>query len=244
MDKAASKPTKESRGRFRWHEKSPLARTNTLSAGLAGGAATEATVALGTSTTLKFGDTFLVQSTGQILRVTSTGSTTTVDVANTASGNITAVGAGAAILVLNQAVKEDYARTETRSNTADQKDGYCQIGLDGVQMSGREDAEAKYTEGEDFKGLVNEKLVEISKYEERKWIYNAEARDDISANITYSAGFRRVTTNVKYYAGSLDETELDDNPRQSGIIASFHRRKTWRTRSASWLPTTSPTFWT
>jgi hypothetical protein len=210
MDKAASRPTKESRSKFRWHEKSALARTNTLSAGLTGGAATESTVALGTSTLLKFGDTFLVVSTGEVLRVTSTGNTTTVNVANTQSGNITAVGAGAAIIILNSAVKEDYARTETISNNAEEKIGYCQIGLDGVQMSGREDAEEKYTDGESFKDLVNEKLREITKYEERKWLYNAEARDDSSANITYSAGFRRVTTNVKTWAGSLDETEILD----------------------------------
>lgn len=210
MNNAASRPTKESRGKFRWHEKSPLARTNTLSAGLTGGAATENTVGLGTTTLLKFGDTFLVVSTGQVLRVTSTGNTTSVNVANTQSGNITAVGAGAAIIILNSAVKEDYARTEVLSNNADEKTGYCQIGLDGVNMSGREDAEAKYTSGESFEDLVNEKLVEISKYEERKWLYNAEARDDTSNNITYSAGFRRVTTNVKYWTGSLDEVEVLD----------------------------------
>ena len=212
MDKSASAPTKESRSRFRWHQKTPLARTFTLTAGLTGGAATESSVAVGTSTICKFGDTILIESTGDMLIVTNTTATTTINVRLVASsGTITAASAGATARIINSAAKEDYARTEVRSNNATEVSGYCQIGLDGVQMSGREDAEEKYTNGESFQDLVNEKIVEISKYEERKWIYNGAAYDDSSNNITYSAGFRgAVTTNVKYYTSTLDEVELDD----------------------------------
>lgn len=211
MSKSGSQPTKQSRSAFSWHTKTPLSRTNTLTAGLSGGSTTESSVALGTSTNLKFGDTFLVESSGEMLQVTSTGNTTTVNVRKVGAGNITAVSAGATVRIINNAVKEDYARTETISNNATLVTGYCQIGLDGVQMSGREDAEDKYTSGESFSDLMKEKNTEISKYEERKWIYNGASYDDSSANITHSAGFRGViTSNVKYYSGALDKVELDD----------------------------------
>lgn len=208
MNKTGSMPVKNKRSKFEWHQKTPLQRTNVIS--LSGGSATEASIALATANTFRFGDTLLVESTGDMLIVTTAAPTTTIDVRKIGAGVITAVTSGT-VRIISPAVKDDYARTTALTNNATNVYGYCQIGLDMISMSGREDAGEAYTDGEDFKGLFDEKATEITKYEERKFIYNGAAYDDSTNNITYSAGFRGVvTTNVKYITGELDETELLD----------------------------------
>lgn len=215
MDKAASKSVKESRSKFRWNEKTPLSRQSTLTAGLTGGSATESGVAVGDYTLFRHGDTCFIESTGDMLVVTNDVTSNSINFKAVGGGNITTASAGAVIRIINSAKTEVYTRQKSLTNNPTQSTGFCQIGLDAVEISGREDAADKYTDGEDFEGLIDEKLVELSKYEERKWLYNSAAYDDTAANITYSAGFRgTVLTNVKYFTGAVDETEIGDALQQ------------------------------
>jgi len=210
MNKVASKGVKNKKSKFEWHEKSPLTRTTTTTKAITGGATTETGLTI-SELVFRFGDTLLVESTGDVLQVTNVPTTTTINVRKVGTGNITAAASGIVILNLSPAVKEDYARTTAMTNNMDNKSGYCQIGLDMISMSGREDAGDSYTNGETMSDLLKEKTVEIAKYEERKFLFNGAAYLDETNNISYSAGFRgSVTTNVKYWAGTLDETEIED----------------------------------
>jgi len=221
MTKQGSKSTKESRSIFRWHEKTPLARSTTVSSGITGGSTTAAAIPVADDI-FRVYDTIFVESTGDTLRVTAVDTSAhTISVIKTTglaagvyatAGNIVTVSANATIRNLVPSATEVYARTSSLTNNATEITGYCQIGLDAVQMSGREDATDHWTDGEDFKALIDEKLVEISKYEERKWLLNGIPYDDQSNNFTYSGGFRgMVQTNVSYYNGTyIDEPALDD----------------------------------
>jgi len=214
FNKDASKPVTNKRSKFEWHEKTAIARTFLIDALVgAGGTTGTFTLATADSGLLRMGDTLFVESTGQIFIVTgSSDPTVSATVRLVAStGTILAIAASAVIRIINSAKKEDYARQGALTKNADPKYGYCQIGLDAVAMSGREDAGEAMTDGESFTDLMLEKSNEIAKYEERKYLYNGVPWDDTTNNITYSGGARgMITTNVGYYDGDVDESELED----------------------------------
>lgn len=211
MNNKASAPTKEALGKFRWREKGSLLRTTTVSA-ITGGATSEDTITFGTANVIKLNDVIYIESTGDILWVDTRNSSTSFNVTNTVNANISAVTAETTVRVLTSAVKEDYARSVALTNEGEEKYGYTQIGLESVGMSTKEAAAARYVEEDGgWNALIDEKIEDIKKYEERKYLYNNAAYYDSTTTIGFSAGFKgAVTTNVSYYDGDLDEAELED----------------------------------
>ena len=212
MNKSASKSVINKKGKFEWHEKSPLARSFVLAAALTGGGTTGTiTLAAGDSGILRLGDTIFFDTTGDMVIVYgSADPTTSATVRKIGTGNITTVASGSTARIISPAKTESYTRQTAVTNNADNKYGYLQIGLDSISMSGREDAGDSYTDGESFSDLVKEKMEEIKKYDERKFLYNGAAYLDTSNNIGYSAGAKGViTSNVDYMTGDVDFDEID-----------------------------------
>lgn len=213
MNKDASKEVINKKSKFEWHEKTVLGRSFTLAAAVTGGSTTDTiTQASADGTLMRYSDVLFVESTGDMLIVTQANPiTTSATVRKVGSGNITAIADGATIRIIVPAFTENYTRQPSLSNNADNKYGYCQIGLDAIAMSGREDAGEAYTDGESFSDLSMEKANLIKIYEERKFLYSGTAYLDSTNNITYSAGARGViTTNIGYWNGELDEAEIED----------------------------------
>lgn len=203
--KATGKRTK-----FTFKQRGPLARVTTLVSAIAGGAATEATISVNDAIFRK-DDIFFVESTSQLLRVTNDVTTGTINVATINGANISAAAIGATLRNLAPAKTEVYSRQRSKSNAGETVDGYCSIGMDALEFSRREVVLTHDTVDEDFENEWNKKVKEVAKYEERKHIYMGAAYDNTSDDITYSWGARGAyTQNVKYWAGDLDDTELDD----------------------------------
>lgn len=213
FNKDASKEVVNKKSKFEWHEKTVLGRSFALAGAVTGGGTTDTiTQSSADGALLRTDDIVFIESTGDMLHITQANPiTTSATVRKVGAGNITPIASGATVRIIVPAKTENYSRQPALTNNADAKYGYCQIGLDAIAMSGREDAGDAMTDGESFSDLSIEKAQQIKIYEERKFLYNGTAYLDSTNNITYSAGARGViTTNVGYWNGELDEAEIED----------------------------------
>lgn len=196
---------------FEHFEKDQRANTTTLTSGLTGGSTTEATVPVGADI-FRVNDTVIIDSTNDFCDVTAI-ATGTINLRRVGGGNITAASSGATIRRLSTAFSDKYAKQEAYSNTADGKSGYCQIMLEAIDMTGREQAAKKYGGNETWDSIFEETSANLMYDQDLAWLYNdAAVKETVSDGVrTHSVGFRGgLTTNVREWAGELDMDEVDD----------------------------------
>jgi len=196
---------------FEHFEKDQRANSATLTTGLTGGANTEATVAV-SEDIFRINDTVIVDSTSDFLDVTAI-ATGTINLRRVGGGNITAASSLSSIRRLAPSFSDKFVKQESYSNTPDGKTGYCQIMLEALDMTGREQAAKKYGGNEDWDVLFEETGANMMYDQDQAWLYNdAAIKETLSDGVrTKSAGFRgSVTSNVNEWSGALDMDEVDD----------------------------------
>lgn len=209
-DKRRQEVTFGDRSKFEWYEDEDLSRSTTLPSGISSGSTTKTGVSVGANI-FRVNDIVFFPSTRQTARVTvvTTGSST-IDLILVSSGTFSAVASGATVKNLRSAHADNYSRQSSATTTETLKTGYCQIGLEALSMTGRQQASKPYT-GKDWAYQVKKKLEEMKRYVEDMFLYNPAATDDSSNDITYSAGaVGAITTNDITYTGSVDDSELVD----------------------------------
>lgn len=196
---------------FEHFEKDQRSSTTTIAAGITGGANTESVVV--TTAIFRVNDTVIIDSTGDICDLASVAGTT-VGLRKVGGGNITAGVAGCNIRRLSSAFSDNYSKQTAYSNNAEGKIGYCQIMLEAIQMTGREQAAKKFGGNEDWDVIFEETAANLMYDQDQAWLMNGAAVKETLADgvRTHSAGLRGgITTNVNEYAGTLDMDEVDDH---------------------------------
>lgn len=196
---------------FEHFEKDQRANTTTVAAGITGGSNTEVLV-VGEEIFRK-NDTVTIDATGDVCDVSAV-SGTSITLRRVGGGNITAGTAGVTIRRLATAFSDNYVAQTAYSNNATGKTGYCQIMLEAIQMTGREQAAKKYGGNEDWSKILEETLANLAYDQDNSWIYNTAAvKETLSDGVrTHSVGLMGgITTNVGEYAGSLSMDEVDDH---------------------------------
>ena len=205
--KFRQKETFGDRSKFEWYEDADVLRQTTTS--VTGGGTTETlTVA---HDIFRVGDVIWIDKTNENIIVTSvdTGSHQ-ITVRKVGSGSLTSSSGTTNITNLSPSFTDDYTLPTGISTTETAKYGYCSILYDVISMTGRQQASAPYT-GKDWTYQVMKKYEEIKKWQEMMWLFYGDALDDQTNDVTYTMGFKgRVTTNVSYYTGTLDDSELVD----------------------------------
>lgn len=217
LNDSASSPTFGDRTKFEWFEREDVSRETTCG-GFASGGTTKTGITVAANI-FRLGDTVFFPDTtfgaGQvgIIYGVNTGAGT-VDIRLIPSATAATwgtVSASATIRVLASAYADGYTtKPESLTNTEVRVEGRCQMMLDALEMTGRQQAAEPFT-GKDWDSQMMFKLEEFRKYKEEMIIYNNLWTDDTTNDITTSTGMRGgITVNVKYTAGTLDEDKIND----------------------------------
>ena len=209
-DKRRQEVTFGDRSKFEWYEDTDLSRSTTLPSGITTGSTTKTGVAVGANI-FRVNDLVFFPSTRQTARVTVvTSGSSTIDLILVSSGTFTVVASGAVVKNLRSAHADNYSRQSSATTTETLKTGYCQIGLEAISMTGRQQAAKPYT-GKDWAYQVKKKLEEMKRYVEDMFLFNPASTDDSTNDFTYSAGaVGAITTNDISYSGTVDDSELVD----------------------------------
>ena len=192
-------------------EKDQRSNSTTIAAGLTGGANTETSVTV-TSAIFRNNDTVIIDETNDILDLYDV-SSTTVSFRRVGGGNITAASAGCTVRRLAPSFSDNFSRQTAYTTNSDEKTGYCQISLEAVQMTGREQAAKKYGNNEDWDQIFEETAANLMYDQDNAWLMNGAAvKETVSDGVrTKSAGLRgSLTTNVAEWAGTLEMSDVDD----------------------------------
>lgn len=196
---------------FEHFEKDQRTGSTTIAAGITGGSNTETVVA--GEAIFRVNDTVIIDSTGDVCDLASV-STTTIGLRKVGGGNISAAVAGCSIRRLSSAFSDNYTKQTAYSNNAEGKTGYCQIMLEAMQMTGREQAAKTYGNNDGWDSIVEETLANLQYDQDQSWLMNGAAvKETLSDGVrTQSVGLRGgITTNVNEYSGTLDMDEVDDH---------------------------------
>lgn len=212
-EKFTNVESKGIRSKFEWYEDAFLPQTTTLTAGLTGGAATEASVAFG-GDYFRLRDMMIVEATGNVLVVTARHSSGVYTVASVNGSNITAAAGGSVVQRLASSHVETGSKGTSLTVVGANKYGYCQIMKRLISMSNRQSASAMYG-GNDWDYQWKKALLELREEWERAMLNQGAAYDDTSSGATYSAGFKSLSTNAMTYStGSISKTIWDSSIKQ------------------------------
>lgn len=197
--------------KFEHFEKDQRANTTTIAAGLTGGANTETSVTVA-SAIFRNNDTVIIDETNDICDLYDV-SSTTISLRRVGGGNITAATAGCNIRRLAPSFSDNFSRQTAYTTNAEGKTGYCQISLEAIQMTGREQASKKYGNNDSWESIFEETSMNLKFDQDNAFLMNGAAvSETVSDGVrTKSAGLRgSITTNVSEWSGSLDMLEVDD----------------------------------
>jgi len=209
-------------GKFEWYERSFVPHQTTVSAaitessGLTLNASNVADV-----TMFNIGDIVLIEATGEMASVVSSGTTigTTIVLnhidGSTSLSSLTASHVGSYIKVIGSDQYE-YTATSGRVSLV-QKEvnhyNYLNEFVDYITTSGRQEAGETYTDGTTHAEYVSEQILQMRAKIERYLLYAPLRGYKTSGNErqTYGYGLEPIiTTNVESYTGTLSEDAFDD----------------------------------
>ena len=211
-----SVPVVNDQGLFSWFEDELYPNYTALKgAGIAGGSATENIEDVLTDAFVQPNDILLIEKTGQMVKVTTITTHTTISTMD-GTGTITAASDG--VIRKIGTLDHEFAGLRTAVSTKPvQVSNYLTKFNESVGMTGRQDASKTYTGGTSFQEQLQKKIEEMKLMYENNFKFSTQSgtvtitgSDGASYLATYGKGLNGlITTNITTYT-TLTETAVDN----------------------------------